>query len=165
MRAYLAYMVLIFILNALIFLTPVLARDGDSFSQTLYKGFSLICHQKTERSLCLFNDGIRDCENEENMITKKGYKFPVCSRDMAIYFFMLVGGIIFPFITNIKSKKIPPISLFIIAITPMAIDGLTQALGFRESTNLIRIITGSIAGFAIPFYLIPTLNFFIERKE
>jgi|GEM_PF-4575953 len=31
----------------------------------------------------------------------------------------------------------------------MAIDGLTQLLGFRESTNEVRIITGALAGIAI----------------
>ena len=136
----------------------------------LYDGFSLICHQLTSRSLCLFDDGIRDCvaqaDSKEKIVTvdgKRGYKFPVCSRDMSFYFFMLVGGILLPFFMDVNSKKVPPIYLLVIAIAPMAIDGLTQAIGLRESTNFIRIVTGGIAGFVVPFYLIPALNFVIDK--
>jgi uncharacterized membrane protein len=166
MKVYLAYMAVVFLLNVLIFVTPFLAREGIF----LYDLFSPFCHQLTQRSFCLFDDGIRDCSGpylKENVVVvngKVGYKFPVCARDMAIYFFMLIGGIVLP-LFDLKSKRIPPIWLFVLAIAPMALDGLTQAMGLRESTNLIRVITGAPAGFAIPFYLIPTLNFFIERKQ
>lgn len=40
------------------------------------------------------------------------------------------------------------ILLFItlVAIAPLAVDGLTQLLGWRESDNYVRFFTGSLAG-------------------
>jgi uncharacterized membrane protein len=33
-----------------------------------------------------------------------------------------------------------------VALTPMAVDGLTQLLGWRESSNNLRFVTGALAG-------------------
>jgi uncharacterized membrane protein len=53
----------------------------------------------------------------------------------------------------------------VLAIIPIALDGGTQLIGLRESTNLLRAITGSIAGFAFSFYFIPMLNAFFLKKK
>ena len=37
----------------------------------------------------------------------------------------------------------------LVAIAPMAIDGLTQLLGWRESDNYMRSLTGALAGAVI----------------
>lgn len=54
-----------------------------------------------------------------------------------------------------------------IFLAPIAIDGLTQFLGFRESTNELRIITGSLAGIAIAnalgYVVFELKNFDYER--
>jgi len=47
----------------------------------------------------------------------------------------------------------------------MAVDGLTQLFGLRESTNEIRIVTGSMAGIIISFYMIPIINRLISVGE
>jgi uncharacterized membrane protein len=76
---------------------------------------------------------------------------------------MLIGGLVLPFMQDTKSGKVPPIWIFILAMVPIGVDGLTQLLGWRESTNEIRMITGAIIGMVIPFYLIPTMKFFTQR--
>lgn len=38
-----------------------------------------------------------------------------------------------------------------VALTPMAVDGVTQLLGWRESDNYMRLLTGSLAGAVIGF--------------
>lgn len=86
------------------------------------------------------------------------YKFPVCSRDMAIYLAMLAGLLIFPLFRDIKSEEWPSKWLLVAAAIPIAIDGGTQLVGLRESSNLLRILTGAIIGFALPFYILPMLN-------
>ena len=48
-----------------------------------------------------------------------------------------------------------------IALTPMAIDGITQAMLLRESTNALRIVTGSIAGLAFGYWVLCA----IERRD
>lgn len=36
---------------------------------------------------------------------------------------------------------------------PTAVDGTTQMLTHRESTNRLRVLTGSLLGFAVPTFL------------
>lgn len=142
-KTYMIYMLAILIWNLLIFLTPYMASTGNSFADTLYSFFSYTCHQDPNRSLFLFN-----------------HQLPVCARDTAIYLGMLVGGLALPFIQDTKSRKIPPLWIFVLAMVPIGLDGVTQFLGLRESTNELRVITGGLIGIVIPFYLIPVLNFF-----
>lgn len=135
----------------------------------MYHFFSFFCHQITQRSLCVYETSIADCYNQNtkyenntkeirvNNLIGKGIKFPVCSRDTAFFFSMLIGGIII-WIFNKNYNNPLPLWLFILIILPLAIDGLTQIIGLRESTNTIRIITGFIAGFGMPFFIIGLLN-------
>ncbi len=173
----------LFLFNLAIFSVPYLASQGDPVSGTLYLAFAPTCHQLTSRSLCLFQSAsgghsIGDCRPQGEEIShsranyvvkdgKAGYKFPVCSRDVAIYLAMLFGLIILPFIRKIDSEDWPPAWLLIAAAVPVAIDGGTQLLGFRESTNSIRMMTGAIIGIVLPFYILPMLNSmasFLEEK-
>ncbi len=167
----------------LIFCTPYLALAGDSLSDWIYNpGFSWACHQKISRSLCLFKDGggsyfIADCMKQagsyvqnDNRIIKAtdehgniGYKMPVCSRDIAIYAAVLLASLIYPFFRKLGSDEVPSAVYLLLALMPMAVDGGLQLLselgigifGSYESTNMARIVTGAIGGFALPFYIFP----------
>ncbi|MFH0884169.1 MAG: DUF2085 domain-containing protein [Candidatus Micrarchaeota archaeon] len=100
-----------------------------------------------------------------------GYKMPVCSRDFGIYFAMLLAGAIYPFVRRLELRSMYPAAYLILAMVPIAIDGGLQLLTeidkplfgsnimpFEyESTNLMRLLTGVIAGFAASFYAIPIL--------
>lgn len=94
-----------------------------------------------------------------------GYKFPVCARDAGIYLFMLLGGVVFAFARGADDKNVPPAIWFVLALVPIAIDGGGQFLGFWESVNSVRLLTGAIAGFAIPFYVIPMLNGWLDKDK
>lgn len=144
---YVLYLLVVAVLNLLIFLTPYLASTNHWAAPILYRGFSYICHQIPERSFFAF-----------------GHQLPVCARDTAIYFTMLVGAVIYPIFSKIESKKIPKLIFFVLAIAPLGIDGVSQLLGIWESTNLVRVVTGGIAGFAIPFYFFPIVNRFVSRR-
>jgi uncharacterized membrane protein len=39
-----------------------------------------------------------------------------------------------------------PFRLYLLFILPMAVDGLTQLVGLRESTPFLRTLTGSLFG-------------------
>lgn len=70
----------------------------------------------------------------------KGKQFPVCARCTGIH----IGYLSLPlFLFSLIS-----ISMFwtILLIIPTYLDGLTQALFKRESTNFIRVTTGILAG-------------------
>jgi uncharacterized membrane protein len=82
-----------------------------------------------------------------------GYKVAFCERDVAIYGGMLMAGLLF----GLVRKWLPPLPItlwFILGILPIAIDGGSQFLSvlpllhfpFRESTPLLRVLTGSLFG-------------------
>jgi len=167
------YLAAMLIFNILIFAPPVLLANGyNDIAEPAYFAWSFTCHQLDSRSLCYFPNGkniIDDCTAQDgNLYYDKnispvrdgfvGYKLPVCSRDIAIYLFMLLGGFAWPLFFKPNSTKWLPLWILILALLPTAIDGFSQFLGMRESTNAIRLMTGAIMGFAMAFYIIPLLN-------
>lgn len=94
-----------------------------------------------------------------------GYKVAFCERDIAIYGSMLLFGLIFA-ITGRRLKKIHWLILGIVGVLPIGLDGLSQipgildsglAFGFliRESTPLLRTITGFLFGFLTAWFVFP----------
>lgn len=70
----------------------------------------------------------------------KGKQFPVCARCTGIH----LGYLSFPvFLFSIFNLSL---WLSILLVLPTLIDGLTQAFFNRESNNLLRFLTGLIAG-------------------
>ncbi len=160
---------LVFVLP--IFITPLLGPSNQVFFMALHGLYAPTCHQLTSRSICYFpaNLTIANCfSSDEFSLSKqaivyrddlgKGYKFPVCARDVGIYGAALLSALLYPLLFKKDNLEIPPLIFFIAAILPMSVDGGLQLLGFWESTNSLRIITGGMAGFAISFYAIPLLN-------
>ncbi|MBU1886544.1 MAG: DUF2085 domain-containing protein [Candidatus Micrarchaeota archaeon] len=169
------------ILVGLIFVTPFLAFDHDV--NYLYDAFGQTCHQKLSRSLCVMSDSdsfwIADCTPQNGEYVKGlsdrkpitvsgdgyiGYKIPVCARDIGLYVAMLLGGAIYPIVRDMKDKRMYPVIYLLLAMVPIALDGGIQFIsdaGFvafaYESTNLIRLITGGIAGVVASIYAIPVL--------
>ncbi|MEW6721763.1 MAG: DUF2085 domain-containing protein [Candidatus Micrarchaeota archaeon] len=97
-----------------------------------------------------------------------GYKFANDTRDYAIYLPMLAALLAYPSVLAGRITRTPHVIWLIIALVPMAIDGTTQALagifgdpgyywlsafGLHESTNLLRWVTGGIAGTAAGVYM------------
>lgn len=109
-----------------------------------------------------------------------GYKFANDTRDYAIYLPMFLVMLAYPFVIGKKNEIVPHWKWFLIALMPIGIDGTTQLLagmfnepgyywlysfGLKESTNLIRWITGGIAGIATGYYTVPMLNRMFNRKN
>ena len=176
---YLFLLLFMIIWTGLIFLPPYAAISGDEeLAYSLYNFHKPLCHQILSRSWCFFSDGtntwIGNCVEDEtvsgerNLLTGRvhyviiddaiGWETGVCARDISIYLGILIGLIVFPFFRKLDSKEIPPAIFYLIALIPIALDGGTQFIGLRESTNFLRLITGFIAGFPIAFYVIPMFN-------
>ncbi|MEX2161932.1 MAG: DUF2085 domain-containing protein [Anaerolineales bacterium] len=95
-----------------------------------------------------------------------GYKVAYCQRDIAIYGAMLVFGLLFA----ATGRRIPPLhwSLWIlIGIAPIALDGFSQLLSqfqgfsfweYRESTPLLRTVTGMLFGLTTAWFGFPLLE-------
>ena len=175
-KGYILYMVVFSILTIPVFIVPIFFFKGEIFS-TSQELYAPLCHQLTSRSYCYFPDkpSLEDCytspeykPSKERTVIKegeKGYKLPVCSRDVGLYLFGLLGGI-YLYSTKWRNETIPPPGIWLIlALIPIGIDGTGQLFDLWESTNTIRLITGAIAGAAIPFYMVPLLNRLFGLKK
>lgn len=177
MRGYMIYMILATLLAVPVFVAPVLAPDDYPLFSTMQSIYQPTCHQLTERSLCWYPSKMvfGDCLKSDKLILDKsatvmndgsiGYKMPVCARDAGIYLFMLLGGIMLYVRGSHNSQTIPAAIWLILALIPIGIDGGGQFIGLWESTNIMRLITGAIAGFAMPFYMVPMLNRILDKNE
>ena len=84
-----------------------------------------ICHQMPERSF-----------------KYKGKQFPLCARCTGIF----IGYFTFP-IFQLQIIE-PSLLLVIILSIPMFGDSITQSMNYRESNNILRVITGFLFGAA-----------------
>lgn len=104
-----------------------------------------------------------------NLIGNKemGYKMAFCQRDFAMYGTLLFSGVIFA-LTGNRIKRIPFWIWLSLGVLPLALDGITQLggstmgeilkLGVRESTPLLRTITGGLFGLFSGWYLFPSIE-------
>ena len=141
-RIYAAFLVSVGLWCVAIVAAPVLhAYDGSvgrSVADALYFGFAKICHQIDGRSLHVF-----------------GEKFGVCVRCTSIYFSFLAGLLFYPFIRALETNNVPDKRWLIVGILPMVIDAFLNDLGILQSGDATRVVTGSIAGFVLAFYILP----------
>jgi uncharacterized membrane protein len=97
-----------------------------------------------------------------------GYKVAICERDVAIYGSILLFGLIFS-ATHGRLKSFPWYLWVLIGIIPIAVDGFSQlpslldyswlkGLPIRESTPLLRTITGFLFGFTTAWFGYPYIE-------
>lgn len=118
-----------------------------------------------------------------------GYKMALCERDIAIYGFVLIGGLIYGLVR--KRREIRPLHLIIflvIGMGPIGLDGFSQLFSYyatplgggvpagvqaflgsvfplRESTPFLRTFTGALFGFMLVWLAYPHLNQGMARTE
>ena len=80
-----------------------------------------------------------------------GAPMPICARCTGIYLGLFAGLTIFLLLGRTGRIAFPTSALFV-SIAPLALDGVSQALRLRESTNELRIVTGLIAGVAFALW-------------
>jgi uncharacterized membrane protein len=163
----------IFLFAGLPFLPPVLMHYGLILpADLIYKVYSFTCHQLSYRTYFFFGEQtvypigdlqrILGVSNPASDIfywrefignPQMGYKMAWCERDMAIYLAMLLTGILF----SLLRSHLKPLNwrIYLLFITPMAIDGFTQLFGLRESDWILRTITGVLFGFASIWLVYP----------
>jgi uncharacterized membrane protein len=115
------------------------------FEQALQAlGYGL-CHQLPERSF--FGGGVQ---------------VPVCARDTGIYLGFVVGFAVLWLTTRGRRPSGFPsatgwvvVALF---IGSMVVDGVSSYGSWRTTTNLIRLFTGTAAGFGVAAIVYPLLN-------
>ena len=96
-----------------------------------------------------------------------GYKIALCERDIALYAGLLLFGIVFA-ISGRKIKQIPWYLWVVFGLIPIGVDGASQLPGLisglpgwlpvRESTPLLRTLTGGLFGTLSAWYLFPLVE-------
>ena len=148
-RGYAVYLAGLGVWIGMIVLAPVLASSEHlaGLSNPIYFVFSGICHQRSERCLYVL-----------------GEPMAACARCTFLYLGILLSSLIHPLI---GSPRVPKLRYLILAASPLIVDGGTQLIGLRESSNLVRAITGLAFGFAMAFYLAPeaeaTVSLVVDR--
>jgi len=116
---------------------PCLKSWGyEAYGNIIYTALRVLCHEIPSRSIMIF-----------------GHKMGLCSRCFAIYSSFFLSGIAIFFLRKYFSPYYWKLALLM--SIPMVIDGGTQFLGLRESTNFLRIITGSLFGTGFAILIIP----------
>jgi uncharacterized membrane protein len=101
--------------------------------------FRLFCHGMPERCFDLW-----------------GVPMPICARCTAIYAGLalaIAAFVLLPRLTEHAARL-----LLLAAVVPLGVDGLTQLVRLRESTNELRSATGLIAGIAFGLWAITAVE-------
>ena len=156
------------------FLAPVLLAAGyDGPANAIYTAYSLVCHQWAFRSYFLFGpsatygpDVLGRLVGQHAMYglvgsDDLGYKVAFCERDVAIYLSVFLGGLAY----GRYRDRLPRLGIvgYGLLILPMALDGLTQLFGLRESTVELRTLTGALFGLASVWLIYPRVDDLFER--
>ncbi len=156
------------------FLAPALARAGLTTPASLiYTVYSATCHQLPERSYFLFGErpfySLASLETNgtsegQGLFQRRafrgneltGYKIAVCQRDVAIYGSVVVAGLLFGTLRG----RVRTIGLrfYLVLLIPIALDGLTQLFGLRESNWWLRTVTGALFGGASVWLAYPYIE-------
>lgn len=104
---------------------------------------------------------------------RMGYKVAYCERDTAIYGAILLGGMLFalPFVGR-RLKPLNWLAYALVGVGPIALDGFSQLfsqfpyntiaifawLPYRESSPVLRALTGALFGFANVWLAYPYLQ-------
>lgn len=122
--------------------------------QEIYRwiGFA-VCHQLPQRTI---------------FVGSPPSPLPVCARDTGIYIGFVVAYLLLAVMQPDRPTEMPPrwfIALCGVFVVIMGIDGVTSYAGIRPTTNDIRLITGLLAGFALPPLIKPILNYQIWKTS
>ncbi len=101
-------------------------NDVPWLQRAVYLLGDVNCHQQAERSFFL---------NDNQM--------PFCARDLGLLAGAVTGLLLF----ILLGRKVPWAWLLALLV-PMAVDGVLQAITDYESSNLLRLLTGALAGAA-----------------
>lgn len=128
------------IFAALPLLAPYLAsHGGDMIAGWIYYAFSLICHQRIDRSFFIFHE-----------------KMACCERCAAIYTGMFLFGLLY---AGLRARIQPLVFwIFMLLSVPIALDGFTQGFGLRESNWELRILTGGLFALGFAWLLLPRME-------
>jgi uncharacterized membrane protein len=111
-----------------------------------------------------------------------GYKMALCERDIGIYGFVLIGGVLYALLhRRLRLKPLPFMAFIILGLGPIGLDGFTQLLSMygvaanfapleaifplRESPPLLRTFTGAWFGLTLVWLAYPRIEESLKQTE
>lgn len=98
-----------------------------------------------------------------------GHQVPVCARDTGIYIGFVLSLAVIALIDRGRRRSglpgWPALGLAALFIGVMAWDGVTSYAGLRATDNGIRLITGLLAGWALPVVVYPMLAGSLWKRQ
>lgn len=119
---------------------PFLSYFGlDSIAKPLFYSLHYVCAQIPSHSFYIF-----------------GHQVGLCERNFSIYTSMFLGSLAFV----LSKKRLPGIPwwVWVLMMLPIALDGITQMFGLRESNWMLRIITGTLFGLGNVWFALPLMQ-------
>ena len=101
--------------------------------------FKVFCHGMKERALVVF-----------------GEPMPICARCFGIYAGLLAGIAIYALVPWLRERAAR--MMLFAATIPIGVDGVTQWMGLRTSTNELRIATGVAVAIAFTLWALATVQ-------
>jgi uncharacterized membrane protein len=98
-----------------------------------------------------------------------GYKIALCERDLAIWGAMALFGVVYA-MTGRRLPKLPWLIWVVVGLIPIGLDGFSQLLSqipstfiqtilpYRESTPLLRELTGFLFGLTTAWFMFPLIE-------
>jgi len=140
---------LLFVFGMLLVLAPFLEPAGTvNFGENgivgRFEHSQDIVHMQNPVSKLIYTFGDWEChQHASRSYFLNGNQMPVCARCTGIFVSMSVFAMLFVFF-RVKM----PFWRIIALIMPLALDGVVQLMSSYESSNIMRLITGILAGFA-----------------
>lgn len=133
------------VLVVLAILAPILEASRSSMAASVYGFLSYFCHQRPSRSWFLL-----------------GSNLGLCARTFSMYASFAVFGAA-ALLSNRLCRWVSGWSMpwGILLVTPLVIDGSVQLVGGWTSTNLLRAMTGVLAGIGVLRFTL----FLMQRHE
>jgi len=120
-----------------VILAPILRALGyRGAAKPIYGFFGLFCHQDPDRSFRVF-----------------GQQFACCERCAAIYGSIALFGLLFAFSRDRVRR--PSYVAMVLLVSPVALDGMAVGSGLYGSNAVMRVITGTMFGLAMIWFLYP----------
>jgi uncharacterized membrane protein len=127
---------------------PWLMCYGEELKATvLYRGFALVCHQRSARSF-------HWCS----------WPLAVCARCTGIYAGAWLGILLYPWWRRLSAPVLPARRYLMLALAPLLVDWIFGALGVTASYAVVRMATGLLAGSVAAFYLLPILLILGDKR-
>ena len=155
-------------------LAPIFVQLGwYAPARVIYSVYSVLCHQLPDHSYFLFGanpvpltpdlvaagmPATSDLFVQRKFIGNDqiGYKVAICERDVAIYGSVFLAGLVY----GLLRPRLRPLSFksYLLFLVPLAVDGLTQMVGWRESNWWLRTVTGTLFGVASVWLAYPYVD-------